>query len=58
MNDQTQQKLKEALLKTAEETDISDDPYETIDLVTYFLEQEFGIEIFDDNTAMEVRINQ
>jgi len=58
MDETTRQKLREALLKTAEQTGITDDPYETIDLVTHFLEEEFDGEIFDDNTAMEVRTNQ
>jgi hypothetical protein len=58
MDETTRQKLREAHLKAAEQTGITDDPYETIDLVTHFLEEKFDGEIFDDNTAMEVRINQ
>jgi len=58
MDEMTRQKLREALLKAAEQTGITDDPYETIDLATHFLEEKFDGKIFDDNTAMEVRTNQ
>lgn len=56
MENDTREKLQDALLNAAEQIDISDDPYEAIDLVTHLLEEEFDRELFEEELAMEVRI--
>ena len=53
-----EQKLQNAALKAALEIDVLDDPYEAIDLLIHYLKKEFDSHIFEDDLAMEVRIQE
>jgi hypothetical protein len=57
-NPEKEQKLRNATLNTALEIDVLDDPYEAIDLFVTYLGKEFDNRTFEDDLAMEIRVQE
>jgi hypothetical protein len=57
VDETTREKLRRALLEAADEISVMDNAYEGLDAAIYHLERVFDGEIFEDDVAMEVRID-